>query len=127
MRWALAALLLAGCSSARPVTAPFGEPATMAAHRPWNAVSRSRPLLSPAPLPALLLRIRWCESRNQYRARNAHSSASGAYQATDQTWAQYRGYRHASDAPVFVQDTFAVELFAARGTEPWDSSKACWR
>lgn len=127
MRWALAALLLAGCGSARPVTAPSGEPATMSAHRPWNTVSRSRPLLSPAPLPALLLRIRRCESHDDYHAQNPRSTASGGWQILDSTWQRYKGYRRAVDAPRSVQDEKALTLYAQRDTEPWRASQGCWR
>jgi cell wall-associated NlpC family hydrolase len=48
--------------------------------------------------------IKMQESRGDYHAENPTSTASGAYQYIDGTWAGYQGYRHASDAPAAVQD-----------------------
>ena len=53
-----------------------------------------------------------CESGGNYRAENPVSTASGAYQITDGTWAGYGGYSHASYAPPAVQDAKAAQLWA---------------
>ena len=53
-----------------------------------------------------------CESGGNYLAENAYSTASGAYQIIDGTWAGYGGYSHASHAPPAVQDAKAAELWA---------------
>lgn len=53
-----------------------------------------------------------CESGGNYRAENATSSASGAYQIIDGTWANFGGYSHASYAPPSVQDEKAAQLWA---------------
>lgn len=84
--------------------------------------ARSRP----DSLPAVLLRIRWCESRDDYRAENPTSTASGAFQVIDGTWGGYGGYSHASHAPRAVQDAFALRLYRQRGTQPWNASRKCW-
>ena len=50
-------------------------------------------------LAAVLATIRHLESRDNYRAVNAHASASGAYQIVDSTWNGYAGYPRAVQAP----------------------------
>jgi murein DD-endopeptidase MepM/ murein hydrolase activator NlpD len=53
--------------------------------------------------------IRALESGGDYRARAAGSSASGAYQFLDSTWAGYGGYAQAWQAPAVAQDAKAAE------------------
>jgi hypothetical protein len=121
MRWAaflLFVLLLVG--------EPLEEEAKLsprhveANHHP-KRVSRAR------RFPAVLVRIRECESGGDYQARNQRSSASGAYQFLGSTWNNYRGYESAADAPRHVQDIAALRLFRRRGTQPWDASRSCWQ
>jgi len=76
--------------------------------------------------PAVMLRIRWCESRDDYTARNPTSSASGAWQFIDSTWANYGGYPRAYLAPPEVQDAKAMLTYQASGTRPWAASRSCW-
>ena len=119
--------------------------------RPKPRVSRSAPRTTVArperpPLPAggaLLARIRWCESRNDYTARNPRSTASGAYQFLDGTWRSQaskievtaedgskttadRMWPRAYLAPPHIQDQAAAILFAAAGARPWYASRGCW-
>lgn len=56
------------------------------------------------------LTIRTLESGGDYTAEAAGSTASGAYQFLDSSWAGYGGYPRAADAPPEVQDAKAVEL-----------------
>lgn len=57
----------------------------------------------------VLATIRKLESGGNYRAQAAGSTASGAYQFLDSSWAGYGGYTHAKDAPPEVQDAKAAE------------------
>ena len=61
----------------------------------------------------ILETIRTLESGGDYAAESRSSSASGAYQFVDGTWAGYGGYRRASAAPADVQDAKAAEHLAA--------------
>jgi murein DD-endopeptidase MepM/ murein hydrolase activator NlpD len=64
----------------------------------------------PADLGPILATIRAVESGGDYTAQARGSSASGAYQFIDSSWAGYGGYSRAKDAPAPVQDAKAVEL-----------------
>lgn len=72
------------------------------------------------------LRIRQCESGGDYTDANPTSSASGAWEFLDSTWADFGGYPRAMDAPPSVQDEKAHIVFAADGTTPWAASESCW-
>ena len=69
-----------------------------------------------------------CESGGDYKAehggdRGGYSTASGAYQILDSTWAGFGGYSHAADAPPAVQDEKARQLWnGGAGKNHW---KAC--
>ena len=62
-----------------------------------------------ADVGAIAATIRDRESGGDYQARADGSTASGAYQFTDATWAGYGGYSHAWLAPPAVQDAKATE------------------
>lgn len=64
----------------------------------------------PGSLDVVLLTIRTLESGGDYAAEAQGSTASGAYQFLDSSWAGYGGYQRASDAPSAVQDAKAAEL-----------------
>jgi murein DD-endopeptidase MepM/ murein hydrolase activator NlpD len=65
------------------------------------------------PIEVVLATIREIESGGDYRAQSAGSTASGAYQFLDSTWAGYGGYTRAKDAPPAVQDAKAADYAQA--------------
>jgi hypothetical protein len=100
-------------------------------HRP-----RTRPAAPPPPPRGWRLwssRIRGCESHGRpdappdYGAENPDSSASGAYQILDSTWAGRFGVTHASDATPTQQEQVAADEYRRGGTTAWAASAACWR
>lgn len=114
---------------ANPGDYPDLRPTT---ERPKPRPSRGTPRVSRDPRPplpaggALLARIRWCESRNNYTAYNPRSGASGAYQYLKSTWAGYKGYSEARFAPPAIQDERAAFDLARLGPRPWYASRRCW-
>jgi hypothetical protein len=61
------------------------------------------------PVDVVLATIRAIESGGDYTARAAGSTASGAYQFLDSSWAAYGGYPRAWQAPASVQDAKAAD------------------
>ena len=69
------------------------------------------------------------ESRGNPRAQNRHSTASGLYQFIDGTWHNFRGYRHAKDAPPSVQtERFWQVWNHGKGRNNWylRGGPQCW-
>ena len=64
-------------------------------------------------LQRILATIRTLESGGDYAAQAAGSTASGAYQFIDSSWANYGGYSRAWLAPPHVQDAKAAEHVTA--------------
>lgn len=62
----------------------------------------------PSDIAVILDTIRTQESSGDYTARSTGSTASGAYQFLDTTWAGYSGYSSAYLAPAAVQDARAA-------------------
>lgn len=82
-------------------------------------------------VPDVLLRIRFCESTNNYTAANSHSSARGAYQFLTKSWEWYghaerTGTARAHLATPAQQDESALLTLQADGTAPWAASRKCW-
>lgn len=73
-------------------------------------------------IEAIAATIRHLESGDDYTARAPGSSASGAYQFLDSSWAGYGGYARAYLAPPAVQDAKAAEhitgILAANNNDP---------
>ena len=82
-------------------------------------------------LPPILLDIRWCESRDDYTAANAQSSARGAFQFLRGSWEWYGhadryGVPTADLATPAQQDEAALLTWQQDGTSPWNASRGCW-
>ena len=82
-------------------------------------------------MPPVMLKIRYCESRDRYDAANPASSARGAYQFLTGSWAAYGhkdryGVNQAHLASPAQQDEAAVITWQADGTRPWNASRSCW-
>lgn len=82
-------------------------------------------------LPDVLLRIRFCESTNDYQAAHTVSSARGAYQFLTGSWgwyghAQRYGVASADLATPAQQDDAALRTLQQDGTRPWLASRSCW-
>lgn len=82
-------------------------------------------------VPEVLLRIRYCESTNDYKAAHAVSSARGAYQFLTSSWEYYGhaaryGAARADLATPAQQDEAAVLTVKRDGTRPWLASRHCW-
>ncbi len=82
-------------------------------------------------VPPVLLRIRHCESTDNYSAANRWSSARGAYQFLTKSW-EYYGHADRYDAAQAdlatpaQQDEAAVLTWQTEGTRPWNASLHCW-
>ncbi|MGH1492089.1 MAG: transglycosylase family protein [Acidimicrobiales bacterium] len=82
-------------------------------------------------VPDILLRIRFCESTNNYLAANSTSSARGAYQFLNKSWDWYghaarTGIAEAHLASPAQQDESGLLTLQSQGTGPWAESRACW-
>ncbi len=82
-------------------------------------------------VPDLQLRIRFCESTNNYTAANGHSTARGAYQFLTGSWDYYghaaiTGVTQAHLATPAQQDEAALRTLQSEGTGPWTASRHCW-
>ncbi|MEL7158420.1 MAG: transglycosylase family protein, partial [Actinomycetota bacterium] len=82
-------------------------------------------------LPDVLLRIRFCESTNNYGAAHVASSARGAYQFLSGSWEWYGhaaryGVAAANQATPAQQDEAALLTFQQDGARPWAESRHCW-
>lgn len=106
-----------------PAPPPPPPTAVEPAPRPAPAVGVISPSsLEPCggDLPPCYVKAR--ESGGDYNAQNPSSSASGAWQFLDSTWAGYGGYARAVHAPPDVQDARARDLWAGgAGCSHWSA------
>lgn len=117
------------CDEWRPASRPQTLERPVAARHSPPRASRDAPRHLATPDPAqgrtarrrtLLACLRsWETTSGDYRARNAASTASGAYGIVDGTWDGYGGYAHAYLAPRVVQDAKANALLDEHGLAPW--------
>ncbi|MEM7337507.1 MAG: transglycosylase family protein [Actinomycetota bacterium] len=82
-------------------------------------------------VPPVLLKIRFCESTDNYTAANTSSSARGAYQFLTGSWdwyghAERTGVSQAHLATPAQQDQAALLTWQQDGTTPWNASRHCW-
>lgn len=82
-------------------------------------------------VPDLQLRIRFCESTNNYLAASPYSTARGAYQFLIGSWDWYghrarTGVDEAHLATPAQQDESALLTLQEHGTGPWAESRGCW-
>lgn len=112
-------------STTTTTTAPPPTTTTTRAPRATTTTTRVRarqPAATARSAPsATLERIARCESGGDPTAVSASGKYRGKYQADRSTWANYRGYASADQAPEAVQDQWATELHRRRGTQPWPS------
>lgn len=81
----------------------------LGAAAPTNAGCAAQPVaIDDTELAHILATIRAIESTGNYQAQSAGSTASGAYQFLDTTWANYAGFPRAFQAPASVQDQKAA-------------------
>lgn len=73
----------------------------------------------PPPAPGGWLKLRLCESGNNYTI-NTGNGYYGAYQFAIPTWDFLQsGYDRADHAPYWVQDAMAMKLYRLYGLKPW--------
>ncbi len=113
------------------VTAPATTTTTVWVEPPLPPESEWIDTGNGVSVPDVLLRIRFCESTNNYAAANTGSSARGAYQFLTKSWdwyghAEITGVTQAHLASPAEQDAAALRTLQAQGTGPWAESRACW-
>ena len=77
-----------------------------------------------SPTAAQWAALRRCESGDNY-AQRANPLYRGAYQIGFREWANYGGVHDPADALPALQDARALQMWQARGWEPWSSSNRC--
>lgn len=74
------------------------------------------------PTPNDWLRLRTCESSNNY-STNTGNGYYGAYQFDLSTWRSVGGSGYPNQAPPAEQDARALQLYRMRGWQPWTCAR----
>ena len=119
----LARPVLPPSASAGPQASPSrGTTAAVAAQSP-DVDSVRKPATS-LPNASDWQKLAWCESRSTWDERT-NPNYRGGLQIGYSEWNNYGGYHDPADAPETVQIERALQIWQARGWEPWNSSSAC--
>lgn len=77
------------------------------------------------PDEPLMLKIAWCESRLETKAKNSTSSAKGLFQILDGTWEHFK----CEGDPFNAKDNIKCgkKILDGQGLSAWKSSFSCWK
>lgn len=77
------------------------------------------------PDEPLMLKIAWCESRLETKAKNPTSSAKGLFQILDGTWEHFK----CEGDPFNAEDNIKCgkKILDGQGLSAWESSFSCWK
>lgn len=100
-------------------------------------VHTEEPIIKPEQVASstkeiILAKISWCESRNDPKAKNASSSASGKFQFIRSSWEHYGKQLWGGDwvnKDVFNEkdnEELAGYVYDKNGTVDWLASAECW-
>ena len=86
------------------------------------------------PLPEVLERIAWCESRNRQFDKNGKPLRGtlnyhdmGKFQINMRFWEEEAKKLGLDLSTEEGNEAMALEIYRRQGTKPWNGSKACWQ
>lgn len=77
------------------------------------------------PNEPLMLKIAWCESRLETKAKNQTSSAKGIFQIIDGTWIHFKCEGNLLNAEDNIK--CGKKILDGQGLSAWKSSFSCWK